>query len=119
MASILDSIKKMLGIDPVYTEFDSEIIVNINSVFFTLKQLGVGPTTTFAIADKNDVWADFSDTVDLEAIKMYIYLKVRLGFDPPSSSFVLASIENQIKELEFRLNVESDIPVVIVEEEEE
>jgi len=119
MESILNTIKKMLGIDPEYDQFDSEIVVNINSVFLTLKQLGVGPATTFSITDVEQKWTDFVETTDLEAVKMYIYLKVRLGFDPPSSSFVQTSMENQIKELEFRLNVECDTPIpeVIVEEE--
>ena len=119
MDSILNTIKGMLGIEGGYTQFDSEIIVNINSVFLTLKQLGVGPTKTFFITGMEDKWKNFAETTDLEAIKMYIYLKVRLGFDPPSSAYVLTSMENQIKELEFRLNVECDIPVVVEEVVEE
>ena len=124
MNSILNTIKGMLGIEESYTQFDSEITVNINSVFLALKQFGVGPKT-FYITDMEQKWEEFVETLGLEAedakdaieaVKMYIYLKVRLGFDPPTSAFVLTSIENQIKELEFRLLVECDNPPVIVEE---
>ena len=116
MDSILNSIKQMHGIDENINNFDSEITVNINSVFMSLKQLGVGPSTTFLITDSEQKWSDFvGESTDLEAVKMYMYLKVRLGFDPPSSAYVLTSMENQIKELEFRLNVECDVPEVVEE----
>ena len=107
MESILTSIKKMLGIAEEYTQFDADIIMHINSVFTTLTQLGVGPSEGFYIEDKNDIWEDFiPDYNKIQAIKTYIYLKVRLVFDPSSlGSATLAAYERQIQELEWRLNV--------------
>lgn len=107
MESILTSIKKQLGIDKEYTQFDDEIIMHINSVFTTLTQLGVGPSTGFHIEDESAIWTDFvSDISRLHAVKTYIYMKVRLIFDPASlQSATLAAYERQIQEFEWRLNV--------------
>lgn len=116
MDSILSTIKKMLGIEEVYTHFDDEIIININSVFMTLTQLGVGPEAGFAITSKTETWSHFLiGETKIESVKTYIYLKVRLFFDPPSSSFVLEAMERQITELEWRLNVQVDKEIVEVE----
>ena len=113
MDSILTSIKKMLGIAEEYTHFDADITMHINSVFMILTQLGVGPSTGFRINDKNDLWSDFlqSDTIDMEAIKTFIYLKVKLVFDPPTSSATIAAMQEMTKEYEWRLNAsaESDV----------
>lgn len=107
--SILLTIKKMLGLTPEYEVFDQEIMVHINSVFSTLAQLGTSPGTGFRISGKEDTWESFlGSNEDLEFIKDYIYLKVKVLFDPPTSSFVLDSINNQIKELEWRINVQVD-----------
>lgn len=109
MSSILSSIKQMLGIEEDYEHFDLDIINAINSAFFSLTQLGVGPTEGFSIQDKLIEWDDFIGTrLDLEGIKSFIYLKARLLFDPPSTSFVIDAIERQIKELEWRLNVQAE-----------
>lgn len=107
MESILTSIKKLLGIAEEYTQFDADIIMHINSVFTTLTQLGVGPSEGFYIEDKETVWEEFiPDLNKLQAVKTYIYLKVRLLFDPSSlGSSTLASYERQIQELEWRLNI--------------
>jgi hypothetical protein len=71
----------------------------------TLKQLGVGPTQGFKIADNTAEWEDFTtERIDLEGLKTYMYLKVRLVFDPPQSSYLIENIKEQIKELEWRLN---------------
>ena len=106
MESILTSIKKMLGPTETYDHFDVDIIIHINTVFMVLTQLGVGPSTGFSIKDKTAVWSDFIPENDLrfEAVKTYIYLKVRLVFDPPSSSAVIESINRTLTELEWRLN---------------
>lgn len=109
MDSILDSVKKNLGIPEEYTVFDPDIIMHINSAFFVLSQLGVGPEKGFSISSKYYTWDLYiTNDENLEAVKTYVYLKVRITFDPPSSSFVLTSMENQIKELEWRLNVAVD-----------
>jgi len=110
MVSILDSIKKLLGIEPNDICFDDEIIININSVFTILAQLGVGPATGFTISDSSSVWSDFiGERIDLELIKTYVYMRVRLMFDPPQNSFLVDSIKKQCEEFEWRLNVQSDI----------
>ena len=107
--SILTSIKKMLGVAEDYTEFDEDIITHINSVFLNLTQLGVGPEEGFMIEDDTAVWEDFiDDSIQLQAVKTYTYLKVKLLFDPPLSSSVTESFTRMIAELEWRLNVAVD-----------
>ena len=109
MESILTSIKKLLGIQEDYEHFDADIIMHINSVFMILTQLGVGPSEGFTIEDKTSNWTDFaSDTTKVEAVKSYVYLKVRLLFDPPASSAVIESINRMISEYEWRLNVAAE-----------
>lgn len=106
--SILTSIKKMLGITEEYTHFDTDIIIHINTVFMTLNQLGVGPSSGFKIEDNGKLWMDYiSEDSDLEAVKTYIYLKVKLLFDPPLSSSVIEVMKQSITELEWRLNVQT------------
>lgn len=107
MDSILTSVKKMLGIQEDYEHFDADIIMHINSVLMILTQLGVGPAEGFMIEDKNDFWEDFVSE-NLEAVKTYVYLKVRLIFDPPTSSAVMEAINRTINELEWRLNVAAE-----------
>lgn len=107
--SILTSIKKMLGITEEYTYFDQDIIIHINTVLMILHQLGVGPEKGFSITDSYETWSDFLvDNKNIEAVKTYVYLKVRLLFDPPLSSAVTESINKSINELEWRLNVAVD-----------
>lgn len=106
MESILVSIKKLLGITAEYTNFDADIIMHINTVFMTLNQLGVGPSECFRIEDDLAVWNDFINNDNkLESVKSYIYLKVKLLFDPPSNASLIESANRQINELEWRLNV--------------
>jgi hypothetical protein len=107
--SILTSIKKLLGITEDYTNFDPDIIMHINTVFMTLNQLGVGPAEGFRIEDKNATWDEFVDNESyLEAVKSYMHLKVKMLFDPPLNSAVIEAMKQQINELEWRLNVNSD-----------
>ena len=107
--SILTSIKKLLGIPEDYEHFDQDIIIHINSVFMILNKLGVGPTEEFTITDKTAVWSDFiSDNKKFESVKTYVYMKVRLLFDPPLSSAVMDCINKVINELEWRLNVAAE-----------
>lgn len=109
MESILTSIKKLLGIEDC-TDFDTDIIIHINSVFLTLNQLGVGPSEGFSIKDEYSAWSDFISETDknLEAVKSYVYLKVRLLFDPPTNSAVIEAMQRSISEYEWRLNVAVD-----------
>ena len=119
MESILASVKKTLGIDEIHTGFDEDIILHINSVFAILQQMGVGPEEGFSISDDSAIWYDYiSDVNQLNFVKSYIYLKVRLLFDPPVSSGAIESINKLISELEWRLFVATD-PVDEVEEIEE
>lgn len=107
MSSILNDTKKILGIDAEYTAFDTDIIMHINNVFSTLNQLGIGPEFGFEILDATAEWEDFLG-VDpdprLNSVKTYIYLKVRMIFDPPTTSYLITAMEKQIQELEWRIN---------------
>ena len=106
MDSILISIKKLLGIEENYTHFDTDIIMHINSVLSILTQLGVGPSKGYSIKDANATWDEFiTNPAKLELVKTYVYLKVRLMFDPPSSSSAIDSMKQLISELEFRIIV--------------
>lgn len=104
--SVLDTTKKILQVDVDYTVFDLDIITHINSVFFTLQQLGVGPSSGFMIEDSSALWANYTlgDNA-LNAVKTYMYMRVRLLFDPPTTSFAIEALNKQIQELEWRLNV--------------
>ena len=111
MESILTSIKKLLGISEEYTHFDADLIMHINSVFLILTQIGVGPSEGFSISDETAKWTDFiKDDIRLGAVKSFVYLKVKLLFDPPSSSSVIESTNKLIAELEWRLSVEAETP---------
>lgn len=107
MDSILDEIKTLLGIDEKDLNFDRELIMHINSVLMVLAQLGVGPVTGFKIVGDTETWDSFlDDREDLEIIKSYVYLKVRLLFDPPQNSFLVESINKQIEEFEWRIQLQ-------------
>ena len=110
MESILTSIKKLLGIPEDVTQFDMDITIHINSVFMILTQLGVGPSEGFSITDADNTWDEFlgTDLSNFEAVKTFIYLKVRLLFDPPASATVTESINRLASEYEWRLNVAAE-----------
>lgn len=104
--SILISTKKILGLEADYTPFDLDIITHINSVFSTLEQLGVGPEGGFMIEGDEATWGDFlGEDKRLNAVKTYVYLRVRLLFDPPGTSYLITALQEQARELEWRLNV--------------
>ena len=116
--SILTSVKKLLGIQEEDESFDVELILDINSVFMILNQLGLGPVGGFFIEDKKDTWPDFlNDRDDLNAVKSYVYLKVRLIFDPPQMGYLVESINKQCQELEWRLNVQMETKTMSNEDE--
>ena len=109
MESILTSIKKLLGIAEEYTHFDTDIIMHMNSVFSILTQIGVGPSEGFSIDDSSAAWTDFlPGDPRLEIVKSYVYLKVRLLFDPPDRSAVMEATNRMISEFEWRLSVAVD-----------
>jgi hypothetical protein len=105
--SILNSVKKVLGIAAEYLAFDQDILMHINTALATLTQLGVGPATGFTVDDVSDDWSDFVDPTDHQynAVKSYVFLRVRMLFDPPQTSYLINAQNDQIKELEWRLNV--------------
>ena len=117
MDSILTSIKKLLGIAEDYEHFDQDLIIHINSVLSVLTQLGVGPSEGFSIDDANATWNDFiPEDKRLSSIRSYVYMKVKLLFDPPLSSSVMESMNRMISEFEWRLNVAAE-PTQLNEEE--
>lgn len=111
---ILVSVKKLLGLDEMYTPFDLDIMTHINSVFSTLNQLGIGPDAGFMIEDDTATWDTFLADVDgnpdprLNSVKTYMHLRVRLVFDPPQTSYLVDANKEMIRELEWRLNVKRE-----------
>lgn len=111
-SSILTSTKKVLGIAAAYTAFDQDILMHINAAFSILAQLGVGPEEGFFIEDEVPAWKDFDvPPVQLALVRTYVFLKVRLLFDPPTTSFLIEAMEKQANEYEWRLSVMVDNPI--------
>jgi hypothetical protein len=123
--SILQSIKKTLNLSADYEAFDQDIVMHTNSVFSTLNQLGVGPDLGFMIEGEGPTWTEFlGNDPRLNHVKSYVYLRVRLLFDPPTTGYHVEAMKEQIKELEWRLNaqredtqwVDPTPPIVLLEE---
>lgn len=109
--SILNDVKKYLGVDVDYKVFDQDIIAHINSAFFTLTQLGVGPREGFFINDESYAWSAYGgNSFSVSPLKTYIYIRARILFDPPTTSFALDALQKQAVELEWRLNVYAEGP---------
>ena len=108
MSSILDDVKHMLGLLPAETAFDQDVIIHVNSVFGFLHQLDVGPNLGFRIEDDTAVWEDFVTDNRLNIVKSYMFLRVKLFFDPPQTGFTQQAMERQITELEYRINVAAE-----------
>lgn len=118
MDSILLTVKKALGVETDYDGFDNDIVIGINSAFFNLNQLNVGPVTVFSITGIDEVWTSFTGIeTDLEVVKNYIISKTRLIFDPPTTAHMIEAMKNQIQELEWRMMIYKD-PEIPDEEEE-
>lgn len=112
MDNILATTKRLAHLGEDYTEFDKDIIMYINSVFLVLKRIGVGPKEGFYISDGDSTWEDFIPDNEFlrEAVKAYMGMKVRLKFDPPSSSAHLQALKENIAEYEWDLNNEAEFP---------
>lgn len=108
MSSILDDVKHMLGLLPSETAFDSDVMIHINTVFNTLYQIGVGTRAGFAIEDNTAQWDAFITDARLNGVKSYMFLRVKLLMDPPQVGFVIASMDRQILEMEYRLRLEAE-----------
>jgi hypothetical protein len=107
--SILKSVKKVLGLPDEYDAFDPDVIMHINSILAVVNQLGVGPEGGMTIEDDTPTWDQFlGEDPRKNTVKTYVYLRVRLLFDPPSTAHALAAIKEQYKELEWRINVERE-----------
>lgn len=119
--SILTSIKKLLGVDEKDVHFDPDIIMHINSVFSVLTQMGVGPSEGFSIIDEDAEWTNFmaGDPAKFSMVRSYMHLKVKLLFDPPSSSAAVNAMMQQISEFEWRLFEEADLNAGNIIREEE
>lgn len=108
--SILNSIKKVLGIDPSYDVFDVDILMHINSVFADLHQIGAAPNPPIKVMDETTVWDDFiqgKENVDM--VQTYVALRVRLLFDPLTSAYGIDSLQKQADKLEWRLSILEDV----------
>lgn len=110
MESILLTIKDLLGLEDDYEAFDSELIVHINSAIMRLRTIGIGPEKGFSITGPDETWTDLlgDDLGMLGSVKDYIYKRVRLAWDPPTTSFVLSALKESKDELEWVLCAESD-----------
>lgn len=123
--SILDSIKKLLGISPEDTSFDVDVVMYINGAFAVLQQLGVGPDEGYIIEDSSDEWVDYLDDENAyNMIRPWMVMRVRLSFDPPPTSFGIDALKEQAKELEYRISAHREWkkdpvdPMAVVVEEE-
>lgn len=105
MDSILNTIKKLLGIDSEDDNFDVDVMVMINSTIPALSQMGIGPPNGFVVTTAEDTWADYitSQTINLEGVKTYLYLKTKLVFDPPTNATVIEAFKKNLEELEWRM----------------
>lgn len=108
--SILNSVKKSLGYLPEYTDFDNDILMQINAAIFTLRQLGVGSSDGFTVTSPEQTYEEFlgEGNKEIPEVRLYLSMKARLGFDPPASSYVADILKKQIEEAEWRLNVQVD-----------
>ena len=108
MSSILEDVKKGIGPSVTYSVFDDELIMHINSVLFELNQLGIGSEDPFVVESADDEWDSFLENNNVEAVKTFVILKCKMYFDPPTSGVLVNAINEQLKELTWRLNVAVD-----------
>lgn len=108
MESILDSVKSYCGILPEATEFDSDIIMAVNAVMVVLNQFGIGPNTPFVVENREQTWEDLLGENPIGGVREYVNMRTRMLFDPPSNTYVMQALKDQIDEIEWRLLVEVD-----------
>lgn len=106
--SILNDVKHILGVFPEDTAFDIDIMMAINTQFANLHQIGAGPVMGYEITGPENTWDEFIDDIRMNSVKSYIYLTVKLMFDPPKTGFTTDSFDRQIAQLEYRINVVAD-----------
>lgn len=107
--SILKSVKKILGLADEYDVFDLDVIMHINSGFTTLHSAGIGPSTVFSIEDDSTTWSEFIDGfTELNSVRTYMSMYVKLIFDPPATSFTISAMEKQLEEYLWRMHVSSE-----------
>lgn len=107
--SILDTVKKVLNMAPDYTAFDQDVIMHINAVFSDLQLLGIGPEAGFMIEDSTALWSAFlGGDPRLNLVKSYVFLRVKMLFDPPTVGYLISAMENQIREFGWKLNVQRE-----------
>lgn len=108
-SSILDDTKKAVGVSVDDTSFDTDIIMHINAVLTVLNQIGIGPPEGLMISDSSTTWYDLiGDDARLNSVMTYVYIRVRMFFDPPQTAHLIAAFENQYKELEYRLSTQRE-----------
>lgn len=109
MESILETIKKLIGISKDYTHFDDDLIIHINSAFSALRQIGIGPQSGFIITGYDETWEDFIESEQaIPIVKSYIFFKTKFSFDPPTAGTTKESYEKMLSEYEWRLLVEKE-----------
>lgn len=108
MSSILNDVKHALGLLPDDTAFDVDVIMHTNTAISELTQLGVGPVEGFRVTGPTEQWNQFADDPRISSVQSYIFLKVKLLFDPPTNGFTVAAYERQLQEMAFRINVVVD-----------
>lgn len=108
MDSILDSVKQFCGVLPDQTEFDTDIIMAVNSVMFTLSTLGVGPSTPFVVEDSSQTWEELLGADPVGGVRAYVNIRSRMLFDPPTNTYVKQALDDEAKELEWRILSEVD-----------
>jgi hypothetical protein len=103
--TILETTKRQCNIDSEDTSYDLEIITHINTVFFILQQLGIGPAMGFSLIDGTEKWSEFVGADGINAVRTYMGLRVKMLFDPPATGPATEAMERQAAQLEWRLNI--------------
>lgn len=112
MSSILNDVKLTLGLLPGQTAHDNTIVIFINSAFSELTQLGAGPPFGFQITGPDESWANFETDPRLNSIKSYVYLVVKIAYDPPKAGYLVQALSDQKRELAYRINLVAEYDLI-------